>query len=51
MSKVVGNLLYHVATRFKGSPARAGLLLACVCDGRISGGEQLTGGWSLQLPL
>ena len=43
MDKKVGNLLYHMATRFKGSEERAAMLLEYVCDLRISSGEQLSG--------
>lgn len=43
VSKVTGNLLYHIATRFKGSPERASLLLDYVCTEKIATEQQLTG--------
>ena len=39
----MGTLLYHIATRFKGSDDRVDLLLQYVCDNRIASEPQLTG--------
>lgn len=43
ISKVVGNLLYHIATRFKGSGSRASMLLDYVSTGKLVTEQQLSG--------
>lgn len=39
----MGNLLYHMATRFKGSRDRASMLLKYISSGKISTEQQLSG--------
>jgi len=41
--KVMGNLLYHLATRFKGSKERASMLLDYIATGKVGTEQQLTG--------
>ena len=43
VSKAIGNLLYHMATRFKGSPERASILLEYICAGKLCTEQQLSG--------
>ena len=43
INKVVGNLLYHMATRYKGSKERLTMLLEYVCSERLTSEPQLTG--------
>lgn len=43
VSKVIGNLLYHVATRFKGSAERVSIFLDYICAGQITTEQQLSG--------
>ena len=43
VGKETGNLLYHMATRFKGSQVRCAMLLEYVCSKKISSEPQLTG--------
>lgn len=43
ISKVMGNLLYHMATRFKGSKGRASMLLKYISSGKIGTEQQLSG--------
>lgn len=47
VSKGVGNLLYHTATRFKGSKVRASMLLDYITSEKLVTEQQLSGkGWS-----
>ena len=39
----VGTLLYHIATRFRGTQERAAMLVEYVCGGKVAGEVQLTG--------
>lgn len=43
VSKVMGNLLYHMATRFKGSQERASMLLEYICTEEVCTEQQLSG--------
>ena len=43
VDKAMGNLLYHMATRFKGSEERTSLLLDYVCGKKICTELQITG--------
>lgn len=43
ISKVMGNLLYHMATRFKGSKERASMLLDYISGGKLTTEQQLSG--------
>ena len=42
--KEMGKLLYHLATRFKGSTDRQFMLLDYICSKRIASEPQLSGG-------
>ncbi len=43
MTKSMGNLLYHMATRFKGSETRAALVVDYVCSDKLTSEPQLAG--------
>ena len=43
VDKAVGTLLYHIATRFRGSQERAAMLAEYVCEGKVNTEVQLTG--------
>ena len=43
LEKSIGNLLYHTATRFKGSETRRIFLLTYICSMQIATEQQLTG--------
>ena len=43
LEKSIGNLLYHTATRFKGSETRRIFLLTYICSVQIATEQQLTG--------
>lgn len=43
LDKSQGNLLYHLATRFKGTQPRLEMVLEYICDRRIASEPQLTG--------
>lgn len=49
LDKTVGSLLYHLATRFKGQPDRASVILDYVCARKIASELQLTGEHGLVL--
>lgn len=43
VDKVVGNLLYHMATRFKGPEERSAMLMVYICSRKIATEPQITG--------
>ena len=43
VDRSVGTLLYHIATRFRGSQERAAMLAEYVCGGKVTTEVQLTG--------
>ena len=43
VDRPVGTLLYHIATRFRGSKERAAMLAEYVCGGKVTAEVQLTG--------
>ena len=43
VDKVMGNLLYHMATRFKGPEERSSMLMVYICSRRIATEPQITG--------
>jgi hypothetical protein len=45
VTKVMGNLLYHMATRYKGPQERGSVLLECICAEKVCTEQQLTGEW------
>ena len=44
IDKQLGNKLYQIATRFKGSNERAELLVEYVCNGKLVTEPQMIGG-------
>ena len=43
VDKMIGSLLYHMATRFKGSEERSAMLMTYVCSKKIATEPQITG--------
>ena len=40
---MIGSLIYHMATRFKGSEERSAMLMTYVCSKKIATEPQITG--------
>lgn len=51
IDKQVGNKLYQIATRFKGTDERLMLLVGYVCDGRLNTELQMAGRRGIWLHL